>query len=55
VGWVRGLDVHTDGSTENDRLLGHLPAVTQMRIAPDGYIYALTLDGILHRVTLVAD
>jgi hypothetical protein len=29
--------------------LGHLPSVTSFRVGPDGYMYALTLGGVLER------
>jgi hypothetical protein len=49
MGWVRGLRVDADGELTDDVFLGHLPAVTSFRVAPDGYMYALTLDGVLQR------
>jgi hypothetical protein len=49
MGWVRGLRVDADGQVTDDLFLGHLPAVTSWRVAPDGYMYALTLSGVLQR------
>jgi hypothetical protein len=49
MGWVRGLRVDADGAVTDDVFLGHLPSVTSFRVGPDGYMYALTLGGVLER------
>jgi glucose/arabinose dehydrogenase len=55
TGWVRGVKVDEDGAIDVDRSLGHLVDVTSMRLGPDGYLYALTLDGKLHRAEQIVD
>jgi len=52
TGWVRTLAVDGEGALVDDRFLGHLPEVTAWHIGPDGYAYALTFDGTLHRLTV---
>jgi len=53
TGWVRGLRVNEAAELVEDRLLGHLTAVTSMKLGPDGYWYVLTLNGKLHRAEQV--
>jgi glucose/arabinose dehydrogenase len=53
AGWVRGVKVDDDGALAVDRLLGHLPAVTSVRLGPDGYLYLLTIGGNLYRAEQV--
>ena len=53
TGWVRGLRVNEAAELVEDRLLGHLTEVTSMKLGPDGYWYALTLNGKLHRAEQV--
>jgi glucose/arabinose dehydrogenase len=55
AGWVRVLGVDTAGVLVEDRMVGHLPGITAWHTGPDGYMYALTLDGALHRVQQVGD
>lgn len=52
TGWVRTLAVDAEGVLVGDRHLGHLPRITAWHIGPDGYVYALTFDGTLHRLTV---
>jgi hypothetical protein len=52
TGWVRGLLVSDDGKLEMDKSIGHLETLISWRVGPDGYAYALTLDGDLHRAVL---
>ncbi len=42
TGWVRGMRADATGKVVDDILLGHLPGVSQWRVGPDGYMYALT-------------
>jgi hypothetical protein len=42
TGWVRGMRADETGKVVDDILLGHLPGVSQWRLGPDGYMYALT-------------
>ena len=51
VGFVRGMRANEAGETF-DQHLGHLRNVTSWHIGADGYAYALTLEGQLHRVLL---
>jgi glucose/arabinose dehydrogenase len=53
AGFVRGIKVDAEGEVTYDEQLGHLGNVTSWRTGSDGYAYALTLDGKLHRVLLV--
>jgi glucose/arabinose dehydrogenase len=55
TGWVRGLKLGTDGQLQDDRSLGNLPEITSMRLGPDGYLYALTLGGVLYRAEQALD
>lgn len=48
TGWVRALRADEDGTIIMDKAVGHLENVTQWRVAPDGYAYALDLSGQLH-------
>lgn len=52
TGWVRGLRVSRSGAVQLDIAMGHLGNVTAWRVGPDGFAYALTLDGTLHRAVL---
>lgn len=53
TGWVRVLAVDDAGALSVDRHVGHLPRVTAWHTGPDGYMYALTLGGALHRARQV--
>jgi hypothetical protein len=48
TGWVRALRADDDGTITMDKAVGHLESVTQWRVGPDGYAYALDLSGQLH-------
>jgi hypothetical protein len=49
TGWVRGMRADENGEIVEDILLGHLPGVSQWRVGPDGYMYALTYKSGLKR------
>jgi glucose/arabinose dehydrogenase len=53
TGWVRAIQADENDAVVSDRLVGHLPSITAFRLGPDGYLYALTLDGVIHRVKQV--
>jgi hypothetical protein len=55
TGWVRAVKASADGSAVDDRFVGHLPGVVSGRVGPDGYIYLLTHEGVLHRAKQVVD
>lgn len=48
--WVRAVQVNEHGSIVANRVVGHLGEVTQWRVGPDGYMYAMTLSSYLYRV-----
>lgn len=48
TGWVRGIRVDEDGVVMMNRSIGNLQNITQWRVAPDGYVYVLDLDGQIH-------
>jgi hypothetical protein len=52
TGWVRALRVDASGDVTLNESVGHLTDVTAWRAGSDGFAYALTLDGELHRVEL---
>ena len=47
--WIRAVEVNEHGSVLENREVGRLGEVTQWRVAPDGYMYALTLPSYLYR------
>lgn len=53
AGWVRALVPDEQDAAGQDQLVGHLTHITAWHIGPDGYMYALTLDGTLHRALQV--
>ena len=48
--WIRAAAVNEHGSVRKNREVGRLGEVTQWRVGPDGYLYALTLPSYLYRV-----
>lgn len=54
TGWVRALRVDGEGQRVEDLPVGHLASISAWHTGPDGYMYALTLDGTLHRAVQVA-
>lgn len=52
TGWVRGLKADESDQLTMDQFLGHLEGVVSWRVGPDGYAYALSLDGDLYRALL---
>lgn len=55
TGWVRALRADAEGRVTLDQNVGHLTDVTAWRTGPDGYAYALTLNGELWRARLAAE
>jgi hypothetical protein len=53
TGWVRQLRVDEDGELLDDRSIAHMVRVTSWKTGPDGYMYVLNLDGVLHRAMQV--
>lgn len=53
TGWVRRIEADAKGVVVSDESVGHLPRITSWKTGNDGYMYALTLDGRLHRATQI--
>ena len=51
--WVRGLKADAANKIVMDQSMGHLTSVTQWRVGPDGYAYALEHGGYWNRALLV--
>jgi hypothetical protein len=47
--WVRAIEANEHGSVRQIREVGRLGEVTQWRVGPDGYMYALTLPSYIYR------
>lgn len=47
--WVRAVEVNEHGSVLDNRVVGNLGEVTQWRVGPDGFMYALTHPAYLYR------
>lgn len=55
TGWVRALRVDDAGGLMDDLPVGHLTSVSAWHTGPDGFMYALTHDGTLHRAVQVLE
>lgn len=53
TGWVRVLRVDEAGQLIDDIPVGHLTSISAWHTGPDGFMYALTHDGTLHRAVQV--
>lgn len=47
--WIRAVEVNEHATVLDNRVVGKLGEVTQWRVGPDGYMYALTLPSYLYR------
>lgn len=55
TGWVRALATDESGALVQDQFVGHLRRVSAWHTGRDGYMYALTHDGTLHRAIQALD
>jgi hypothetical protein len=52
TGWVRGVKVDAAGAILEDKLVAHKTSLTAWRVGFDGFLYATTLNGELHRAVI---
>lgn len=55
TGWVRALRVDDAGALVDDIPVGNLTSISAWHTGPDGFMYALTHDGTLHRAVQVLE